>query len=87
MISDALELSGRPQHGDGVGWMRGSGAHGGFWLSLAVATEAEADKAFAALEAGGQVMMPPAKTFWSPSFGVVTDKFGVGWMVSVVPPA
>jgi PhnB protein len=55
-----------------------------FSLSLAVPTRAEADRAFAALAAGGQVKMPLAKTFWSPCFGMVTDRFGLGWMVSVV---
>lgn len=57
----------------------------GFSLSLAVATDAEADRAFTALAEGGQVRMPLAKTFWSPRFGMVTDRFGIGWMVSVVP--
>ncbi len=55
----------------------------GFSLSLAVATEAEADRAFAALAQGGKVGMPLAKTFWSPKFGMLTDRFGVGWMVTV----
>jgi PhnB protein len=55
----------------------------GFSLSLAVPTAAEADRAFAALAVGGQVRMPLAKTFWSPRFGMLTDRFGVGWMVSV----
>ena len=55
----------------------------GFSLALAVPSEAEADRAFAALAAGGQVRMPLAKTFWSPRFGMVTDRFGVGWMISV----
>lgn len=54
----------------------------GFSLSLVVPSAAEADKAFAALSAGGQVKMPLAKTFWSPRFGMVTDRFGIGWMVS-----
>jgi PhnB protein len=57
----------------------------GFSLSLTVANEAEADRKFAALADGGQVQMPLAKTFWSPRFGMVTDRFGVGWMVSVAP--
>jgi PhnB protein len=57
----------------------------GFSLSLAVPSEAEADRAFAALADGGQVTMPLGKTFWSPKFGMVTDQFGVGWMVSVIP--
>ncbi len=55
----------------------------GFSLSLAVPTEAEADRAFAALAEGGQVQMPLGKTFWSPRFGMLTDRFGIGWMVSV----
>ena len=59
---------------------------GGFSLSLAVPTQAEADRAFAALAEGGQVRMPLGKTFWSPRFGMLTDRFGVGWMVSVVTP-
>lgn len=57
---------------------------GGFSLSLAVTTEAEADRAFAALADGGQVKMPLGKTFWSPRYGMLTDRFGVDWMVSVV---
>ena len=55
----------------------------GFSLSLAVPAEAEAKRAFAALSAGGQVKMPLTKTFWSPCFGMLTDRFGIGWMVSV----
>jgi PhnB protein len=55
----------------------------GFSLSFAVPTEAEADRAFAALSKGGQVKMPLTKTFWSPRFGMLTDRFGIGWMVSV----
>jgi len=57
----------------------------GFSLSLSVASEAEADRAFAALANGGQVRMPMAKTFWSPRFGMVADRFGLGWMISVIP--
>src|SRR5687767_6854690 len=57
----------------------------GFSLSLAVSSEAEADRAFAALANGGKVGVPLAKTFWSPKFGMLTDRFGVGWMVSVAP--
>lgn len=57
----------------------------GFALSLSVKDDAEADKVFAALGQGGQVQMPLAKTFFSPKFGMVADKFGVGWMVLVAP--
>jgi len=55
----------------------------GFSLSLDAADEAEAERLFAALADGGTVQMPLAKTFWSPRFGMVADRFGVGWMVSV----
>jgi PhnB protein len=58
----------------------------GFSLSLDAASEAEADRLFAALGQGGKVQMPLAKTFFSPRFGMLTDKFGVGWMV-IVPQA
>ena len=57
----------------------------GFSLSLTVANEAEAKRKFAALADSGQVQMPLGKTFWSPCFGMVADRFGVGWMVSVAP--
>jgi PhnB protein len=53
----------------------------GFSLSITAAIEAEADRMFSALAAGGQVQMPLAKTFFSPRFGMVADRFGVGWMV------
>ena len=55
----------------------------GFSLSFTAPTEAEAKRAFAALSAGGQVRMPLTKTFWSSCFGMVADRFGVGWMVTV----
>ena len=55
----------------------------GFKLALSVATEAEADRAFAVLADGGNVTMPLSKTFWSQKFGMVTDRFGIEWMVNV----
>jgi PhnB protein len=55
----------------------------GFALSISARNEAEADKMFAALGEGGQVTMPMTKTFFSPRFGMLTDRFGVGWMVIV----
>jgi PhnB protein len=57
----------------------------GFSLSLTTSTEAEAEKVFGALSAGGQVQMPLTKTFFSPRFGMLADKFGVGWMIYVAP--
>jgi len=55
----------------------------GFSLSITVKTEAEADRFFNALADGGQVMMPLTKTFYSPRFGMTTDRFGVLWMIMV----
>jgi PhnB protein len=50
-----------------------------------VPDETEAERRFAALSMGGQVVMPLMKTFFSPSFGMLTDRFGVSWMVYVAP--
>ena len=55
----------------------------GVTLAIEVADDAEAKRIFTALGKGGNVMMPLAKTFWSSSFGMPTDKFGVPWMVGV----
>jgi len=55
----------------------------GFSLGITVSGEAEADRVFAALAEGGHVEMPLGKTFWSPCFGMVEDRFGIGWMISV----
>ena len=55
----------------------------GFALSLRVPTETEAERLFATLANGGQVQMALAKTFFSPRFGMVTDRFGVSWMILV----
>ena len=57
----------------------------GISLSFTVADEAEATRRFNALADDGEVRMPLAKTFFSPSFGMVQDRFGVGWMVYVAP--
>jgi PhnB protein len=57
----------------------------GFALSLTVADAAEAERLFASLGDGGHVLMPLTKTFFSPRFGMVTDRFGVSWMIYVVP--
>ena len=69
------------------GMAKGKPEFKGFSLSLDAATEAEADRLFAALGKGGQVQMPLAKTFFSPRFGMVADRFGVSWMVIVPPKA
>jgi len=68
------------------GMCGGDTAFKGFSLSLDCADDAAAHKAFNALAAGGQVTMPLGKTFWAPLFGMVNDRFGVGWMVGVSAP-
>jgi PhnB protein len=55
----------------------------GFSLALSAKDAAEADRLFGALAAGGQVHQPLVETFFSPRFGMLADKFGVGWMVVV----
>jgi PhnB protein len=57
----------------------------GISLSLTAPDEAEAERLFNALADGGQIRVPLAKTFFSPRFGVVADRFGVPWMVVVAP--
>jgi PhnB protein len=67
------------------GHCSGKAGFQGFSLALSVANEAEAERVFKALSDGGQVQMPLTKTFFSPSFGTLSDRFGVGWMVMVEP--
>ena len=69
------------------GRCQGPASFQGFSLSLTVPDEAEAERKFNALSDGGQVQMPLTKTFFSPSFGMVADRFGVSWMVYVAPAA
>ena len=69
MASDNCQLGARP--------------FGGFSISLSLPTVAEVDRAFNALSDGGKVDMALDKTFWSSRFGMLTDKFGVGWMIGI----
>lgn len=55
---------------------------GGFSLSIAASDVAQGEQLFKALADGGKVTMPFGKTFWSPGFGMLTDRFGIGWMVN-----
>ena len=57
----------------------------GFSLSLTVPNESEAERLYGALADGGKEQMPLAKTFFSPRFGMVADRFGVSWMIYVAP--
>ena len=65
---------------DGSG--SGSAGHHGFGLAITLATEAESRRCFTALADGGQIGMALGRTFWSPCFGSVTDRFGVTWMIN-----
>ena len=66
---------------DGMG--AGELAFSGFSLSIDAPDTAGADRMFNALAEGGTVKMPIGKTFWSPYFGIVADRFGVSWMVTL----
>ncbi|HEY1172434.1 MAG TPA: VOC family protein [Verrucomicrobiae bacterium] len=68
------------------GMCSGKATFQGISLSLSFPTEAEAKSAFNALAEGGQPHMPLTKTFFSPCFGMVVDKFGINWMVIVPAP-
>jgi PhnB protein len=56
------------------------------YLYLGLTSVEEAERVFAALTDGGEVLMPMAETFWAPRFGTARDQFGVLWMVSAEPP-
>ena len=55
----------------------------GFSLTLTVPNDAEAERLFGVLAEGGQAQMPLTKTFFSSRFGMLADRFGVGWMIIV----
>lgn len=61
-------------------------AYAGFTLSLATTDVAQGKAWFDALAAGGTITMPWQETFWAHGFGMVTDPFGVPWMVNVTKP-
>lgn len=63
----------------------GKPAFQGVSLSMTVRDDAEAKRVFAALSDGGQVQVPLSKTFFTSSFGMAADRFGVPWMVYVTP--
>jgi PhnB protein len=67
---------------DGMG-NQAKASHAGFSLSVTVDDLASGEKYFNALAQGGQINMPFQKTFWTPGFGMLVDKFGVPWMVNV----
>lgn len=58
----------------------------GFFVSISVNDDAEAERIFKALSEKGQISMDLQKTFWSSKFGMLTDRFGIPWMVNCVQP-
>ena len=68
------------------GMASGQPKFAGVSLSLLVTSTAEGERLFQGLADGGQVQMPLGKTFFSPLFGMVADRFGVSWMVVVEDP-
>lgn len=63
------------------GW--GQGGMGGASVYHAARDVDQARRVFAALAEGGTVSMPMEGTFWSPAFGMLTDRFGTRWTISV----
>ncbi len=55
-------------------------------LTLSPENEEEARRVFEGLSQGGQVTMPMEKTFWGSLFGMLTDKYGINWMVDYEIP-
>ena len=60
--------------------------YSGFSISISLDSVAKGEKIFDALAQGGEVRMPWQSTFWAKGFGMVTDKFGVHWMVNITAP-
>ena len=57
----------------------------GFDVTFHTESREEGQRVFDALSEGGKVGMPFAESFWSPGFGSLTDRFGIPWMVNVMP--
>lgn len=62
-------------------WAPYFSAGNNFSVSVTTSSKTEADRLFNGLSAGGRVTMPLEKTFWGEYFGMLTDKFGINWMV------
>lgn len=78
-ISKETMLMGSDTAGE---WGSKFSAGNNFSISISTDSKEEADRLFAGLSAGGQVTMPMNSTFWGDYFGMFTDKFGIGWMIS-----
>jgi PhnB protein len=54
----------------------------GISIALSLSDDAKAEQIFAGLAEGGKVSMPMQETFWAKRFGMVTDRFGIPWMIN-----
>ena len=79
-ISDEAVLMGSDTGGE---WATDFKQGNNFSISINASSKEEADRLFNALSDGGNISMPMAETFWESYFGMLTDKFGINWMVSV----
>jgi len=68
LVSDGMSSTGQPRFQ-------------GFSLSLQVADAEEAEKVFLALSVGANIQTPLTETFFATRFGMLTDRFGIGWMI------
>lgn len=82
-ISKETMLMGSDTGGEwGAGYMQGNN----FSISVSAESKDEADKLFNGLIAGGKAIMPMNDTFWGSYFGMLTDQFGINWMVGFDAP-
>jgi PhnB protein len=82
-ISKETMLMGSDTGGE---WASGYSQGNNFSISITADSKEEANKLFKGLSTGGTVTMPLSKTFWAESFGMLTDKFGINWMLSFGEP-
>jgi len=82
-ISQETMLMGSDTGGE---WASNFSQGNNFSISITADSKEEADKLYAGLSAGGNATMPMSQTFWSSYFGMLTDKFGINWMVSFDVP-
>ena len=78
-ISKETTLMGSDTGGE---WAKDFKQGNNFSLSINADTTEEADKLFKKLSSNGKVTMPMDNTFWGSYFGMLTDKYGINWMVS-----
>jgi PhnB protein len=78
-ISQETALMGSDTGGE---WTQDIKQGNNFTISVNTDSTEEADKIFTALSDGGRITMPLEKTFWESYFGMLTDRFGINWMVN-----